>query len=466
MDVERAEGNSHKHVKHLQPRNMGNRYLLQRRLRHLRSVTLCNVALQVDKRLEGQESVHRETVTSSDCFYVIEDTRGSVLFVSEVQGNAMRQLQFNDVQFGYESGTRFLFKIAVQVPHEFASGAASRGGEPPWCYIRECSIDLNHLKPIDVAVDTVVSLNMPVFRLDDGCYTLPEAQVDRGAQSIHSRDRSADHMRLQTAKKSFSFNTVLKLNKLLEYRDQVHAETARLSQRLEAPLNASLERFNNTCENGQHYKHQLERTLAKKRADLEALRREMEAHETMARSNTASSVDITRRASINDEYGTTYSALFQTRDSIMNLRSKKLVQLARIFRIMGFFELAAKLDCKYCAALEGNGSDSWQFKLDTIDIPALQRTANKSLETQELVNTFLGYYLLLLVGLSENIFSVKVPYRLMFYGSTSLIDKVHPLYLPEAYAAYNQERFHAALKLFNINIQQINQYLIDHYTNV
>lgn len=443
---------------------MGTRYLLQRRLRHLRSVSLYNVSLLVDKKIDSRETPHREIVTTTDCFYVIEDMKGTVLFVSEIQGNTTRQLQFNDVEFSHESATRFVFKIVVQIPHEFMSGQGE--SEASWCSIRQLNIDLNHLQPVDVGNDSIISLNVPVLRLDDGYYTIQDTQVDKGPKSIHDKDRSTDHMRNQTTKRSFTFNTVLKLNKLLEYRDQVHDETARLSKRLEAPLNASLERFNNSCENGRHYKHQLERTLAKKRTILESLRGEMALHETLVRSNTASSVDITQRAQINDEYGATYSHLFQTRNNIINLRSKKLVQLMHIFKIMGFFDLAKKLNCEQSASLEGNGANSLKFRLGALDKTSLQRTINRSLEMQELVNTFLGYYLLLVIALSENVFNITLPYKLMFYGSTSLIEKVHPLYLPEAYATYNQERLYNALNLFNIDIQQINQYLIDHYTNI
>ncbi|KAG0663434.1 hypothetical protein C6P45_000851 [Maudiozyma exigua] len=446
------------------------KYLLQRRLRHLRSVTLANVALLLNK--EGNDNkLHREVIRTTDCFYIIENLKGEILLVSEIQGNPLRSVQFNDVNFNGDSTTRFIIKIVVQIPHELI--AEHNPTNDTWCVTQQYIIDLNQLIPIDTRNDTVTTLNTPIFILDDGNYTVKEATMEKGILSSTLHPSLLESKLRTNTKISFTFNTVLKVNKLLEYIGQTQEETKRLSSYLERPLSHAHISQKINLEREELIKEQLNKLLLKKRAKIESLKEEIELHSTLIRSNTVSSVDIVDKTNVNDQYGTTYSNLFQTRNSLMHWRNKKLTQLISIFTVQQFFNLAKALNCdKYVSITmvtdedsHDNTTNQQRITLKAIEKDKMQSQINISLQVQEQINTFLGYFLLLIDILSKNVFNIELPHKLMFYGSTSVIDKAYPLYLPPAYSGYNQSNFYEAIDLFNINIQQINQYLTDHYSN-
>ena len=447
------------------------KYLLQKRLRHLRSVTLANVALQLNKQGNNNE-LHNEVIRTPDCFYIIENLKKEILLVSEIQGNPLRTIQFNDVNFNGDSTTRFIIKIVVQLPHELIPEHNSTNNT--WCVIQQHTIDLNQLIQIDTRNDTVVTLNTPIFLLDDGSYTIKDAVIEKGILSSTLHPTLLESKLRMNTKKSFTFNTVLKVNKLLEYIGQTQDETKRLSSYLERPLNHAHKSQRINVDKEELLKTQLHKTLLKKKAKIKALKDEIELHSTLIRSNTVSSVDIADKTNVNDQYANTYSNLFQTRNSLIHWRNKKLSQLISIFRAQQFFKLAKSLNCENYVSIvtiteegsEDNTAHQQRITLKVIGKDKLQSQINKSLEIQEKINTFLGYFLLLIDILSKNIFHIELPHKLMFYGSTSVIDKYYPLYLPPAYSGYNQNSFYEAIDLFNINIQQINQYLIDYYNNI
>lgn len=447
------------------------KYLLQRRLRHLRSVTLANVALQLNKEGTDNES-HNEVIRTPDCFYIIENLKKDIILVSEIQGNPLRSIQFNDVNFNGDSTTRFIIKIVVQLPHELIPEHIPTN--KTWCITQQHTIDLNQLMPIDTRNDTVITLNTPIFLLDDGSYTIKEAIVERGMVSSTLHPTLLENKLHTNTKKSFSFNTVLKVNKLLEYIGQTRDETKRLSSYLEKPLSHAHKSKTINVEREELLKAQLSKTLLKKNAKIKVLKEEIELHSTLIRSNTVSSVDIADKTNVNDQYGNTYSNLFQTRNSLIHWRNKKLSQLISIFKAQQFFKLAKNLNCENFVTIliiaeedsQDNSTNQQRITLKAIEKEKLQSQINRSLEIQEKINTFLGYFLLLIDILSKNIFHIELPHKLMFYGSTSVIDKAYPLYLPPAYSGYNQNSFYEAIDLFNINIQQINQYLTDYYNNI
>ncbi|CAB4257285.1 similar to Saccharomyces cerevisiae YLR360W VPS38 Part of a Vps34p phosphatidylinositol 3- kinase complex that functions in carboxypeptidase Y (CPY) sorting [Maudiozyma barnettii] len=445
-------------------------YLLQRRLRHLRSITINNVALQVDKNINNKEQTYRETIRSIDCFYVIESLKGVSLLVSEIQRSPLKAIQFNDVNFCGDSTTRFIFKIVVHVPDDLFPEHIV---DNQWCIVKEYSVDLNHLQLVDRKNDNVQALNAPIFTMDDGCYTLKDINIERGSVPLSMHDNELQNKIFSTTKKSFTYNTVLKLNKLLEYIGQTHDETKKLSSKLEKPLSKTQETNKSKFENIETCKEQINKLITKKRTKIKLLKEEIEGHGTLIRSNTASSVDISDKTNVNDQYGNMYSNLFQTRNNIVHWRTKKLTQLVSIFKVQKFFDLAKQLNCDIYISVANKTNtellihrNQQEIVLSVIEKDKLQLQINKSLDIQERVNVFLGYFLLFIDILSNNIFNIVVPYKLMFYGSTSLINKVYPLYLPPAYSAYNQERFYEAIDLFNINIQQLKQYLTDHYNNI
>lgn len=449
---------------------MVTRYLLQRRLRHIRSITLNNVALRLERNMneKANQSIH-EIVRTVDCFYIVETVKGDPIFISEVQSSLLRQVQFNDINFNGDSTTRFNFKIVVQIPHEFLSESSN---ENIWCVVKTLAIDLNKLKLIDSKNDAIRDLNIPIFILDDGSYTIDDVPIEKGLTSLSSNDSYMDHKSPKDFKRSFTFNTVLKLNKLLEYIEQVQEETSKLSHKLEGPVAKTTKRGNSSFENEEDYKRQLERIIMKKRARIKQLQEELDGNHNIMRSDTDMSMDLTKKIDINDEYGNTYSHLFQTRSTLSYLRTKKLDQLCSVFQVLGLFDLVKELNCGYCLSFTKRENDSRQsyvgnqLVLNVLDKRKLQKEINKSLEKQEQINTFLGYYSLLIQLTAEKIFFIKLPYNLMFYSSTSLIDKVHPLYLPEAYSTQNLVLFQEALTLLNTDIEQLKQYLTDHYTNM
>ncbi|SMN22654.1 similar to Saccharomyces cerevisiae YLR360W VPS38 Part of a Vps34p phosphatidylinositol 3-kinase complex that functions in carboxypeptidase Y (CPY) sorting [Maudiozyma saulgeensis] len=449
---------------------MAVQYLLQRRLRHLRSVTLNNIVLQIDKVVNNEEQTYREAIRSLDCFFIIENLKGDVSLVSEVQRSPLKSIQFNDVNFCGDSTSKFIIKLVVHIPDELFK---EPDADNQWCIVKEYLVDLNQLQLIDMKNDNVLTSNVPIFILDDGCYTLKGIDIEKGPYYLSSNESHNQNKIFRSSKKSFTYNTILKLNKLLEYIGQTHEETKKISSKLEKPLSKSHKLNNSNCENIEAYKDQIKKLISKKKAKIKLLKEEMEGHETLIRSNTASSVDITDKTNVNDQYGSMYSNLFEIRNSLAQWRTKKLSQLISIFKVQNFFDLAKQLNCdQYISIVNkkdlelGNNRNQQQIVLSIIKKDRLQAQINKSLDTQERINTFLGYFLLFIDILSNNIFDIVVPSKLMFYGSTSIINKVYPLYLPHAYSTYNQERFYEAIDLFNINIQQLKQYLTDHYNNI
>ena len=184
-----------------------------------------------------------------------------------------------------------------------------------------------------------------------------------------------------------------------------------------------------------------------------------------------------------DDYGTTYSRLSQAKDYLCYLRLKKLDRLIDIFQgvgiltqcsydNMGFTDsskeaielLQVNVDVRGKNKGEPNTNGGKQLSFKKLDYSKIITKLESSELSVSEMNTCLGYLVLLLQTIANSVFKTSLPCKLMYYGSTSVIENSYPLFLPEPYSTQNLLLFKQALQCLNINIVQVQQYLDYQYS--
>lgn len=382
---------------------------------------------------------------------VLETIKGQVLYVSEVQDGSLHNLKFNELPQQDSPITRIVLKIIAQIPKKTLM--PSEDGDLVWCALKTYRIDLNKLQCINPE-DIIDCYNSPMLEMSDGYYALPDVPVTsvttNGSKETNHK-RNASNYRV---KQSFVFNSVLKLNKILDYISQVTDESLGTSDKLETLMQSSSTENKWFIESIKNSNQQLQSTIHKKKLEIKRLKEEL-ILPRMATDTSLDSFDL----SMNDYYGTTYPDLIQSRSRLEVIRSKKLSQLIGIFQATPLFDKELEF-----VEIDYSKSDLLYNKLmlKVIDKDRVMAMAAESDSNRDLMNTCLGYYLILVALIANKIYKIPLPYSLTYCGSTSIIENIHPLYLDDYPNKKHSEKFVKAIDYFDKDIVQIIQRLGHH----
>ncbi|CCF56057.1 hypothetical protein KAFR_0A06220 [Kazachstania africana CBS 2517] len=426
-------------------------YLLEKKLRHVNSITLNNVCLPIKKPIENLHIIR-----VSRCFFIIESFENDgVIYVSEIQSvNCARQVQFNDFSLNGNPATCLCLKVVLEIPAE-----VTQDNTTSWMVARNINIDLNSLQAIDSKNDIVSDYNVPTFNMIDQNEYIPSAHLItyRSPKNNESLVQNVD------LKRSANFNDLLKLNRLLDYMGQISEETISISNKVDVHISGlGINQYH--LSNVDTSKKVLRKGISKKKLQVRQLKNELkimqqsseeyENDSELVHSDTETNSDD-KQFGNNDEFGYFFSEVNEKRNQLQYLRAKKYQQLIDIFQITGLFDPAHGLiEVSY----DENGERYLQF--NTVDSVSFLKEINE--ENKLELNAMLGYYLLFLKLISKKIYSLELPHKLMYYGSTSVINNIYPLYYPDVGSVKSLHKFSQAMKFFNINILQIRQYLTKH----
>ncbi|CCK69016.1 Vps38p KNAG_0B05850 [Huiozyma naganishii CBS 8797] len=420
-------------------------YLLQRRLRHLQCITVVNAALLLLRpNLEGPENKTLEVIRCVPCFYTLETAKGQLVYVSEVQSSVLNNVPFNEVRFTGDSTMHLTLKVIARVPNETLQDGCN---ETVWAVAATYHVDLNHLVEVELDVMSVQDYNAPIMKMTDGTFTLRSVKTQRTSPLImgnaYTNPVKASPINIV---KSFSYNQMLKLNKILEYRDNVYGERSTISQRLEENINRHRRhsRIHLSKERAFNSIRELENSLDIKQRRLRELSRLLSANEI-------SKVDSSFEDPIwHDQYATLYSNLIQTRARLFNLRKRKIHQIVTVFGSLINLKFGL-IDCR-----------NNQLKLNTVDFGLLMEVIMSSPSPEACrmeINIALGYYLLLVSLLSSTALAVDLPHILFYCGSNSVVDCKYPFYISDAQSQKQMKKFQDGVLSFNVNVLQIRQFL-------
>ncbi|CAI4048270.1 hypothetical protein SUVZ_12G3830 [Saccharomyces uvarum] len=425
-------------------------YLLSRRQRHIRAICFHNIGLF--KTNGNTKSITDHGDGFVPCFFILESIRGELLYISEVQSDSLQKLHFQELPKLNGASTMIILKLVGKVPKEILRSIVSNKNttiDDKWCILCTYTIDLNKLQPISEDATLITSVNTPVLELVDGSYTLPTENVEliREPTSLHKRNISEIKI-----KHSLAYSSLLKLNKLLEYSSQVHEEMNELSTRIEDSFPLHKNQHQWYIKTVQKSITTLQTKINKKNIEMS----QFEDNDTIHHSKTEISL-VSQDESINDDYGSIYSRFVQIKDRLDQLKIKKLYQLIGIFRSTDLFDIGKG----YIRFERSSSLDNIieSLKLKTLHIESLFKKAEESSKQREHMNSQLGYYLLFLHLTATQIFKLPLPYKLMYYGSTSVIEGQYPLYFTDSMITKHQTKLLRAMHYFNADILQIKQFL-------
>lgn len=411
-------------------------YLLKRRLRHVRSVKISNLCA-------GHKN-SQESIWFPSYFMVIENGRGQTIYVSEVQRGSFYSVQFNELPAQDSPLTHFTLKLVAEVPKWLLPSS----DEKLWFNFRTYHVDLNQAKRIN-SDDIVESYNVLVLELVDGNYVSPSVSVLAAPkESIGKHKRAASAMK---NKNSFTFNYILKLNKILEYTSQVMEESQQTSERVETQVQDEHRKHQWLITHLRKYNRELQSRIQKKRLDLQRLRNYIDDAAELEEKDFQPYL-------LNDYYGNTYPHLIQNRSRLESLRTKKLAQLIGIFRTTDLFDVRAGF-VTFDGPLQDPSSSSLynRFSLEFLNKTKLLELATSGSDAnKKMTSSCLGYYAIFVTLVATSICNIPLPHSLMYCGSTTTINGTAPLYLDNI---KDTDLLSRAIDCFNGNIVQIIQFL-------
>lgn len=419
-------------------------YLLKHRLRHLRSIEINNISAAIRKKSE------KIVIPFPACFLALESLKGECLYVSEVQYDFINSVQFNELPALEYSTSRMILKITVKIPEECSFAGAMEPNE--WLVLRTFEIDLNKLQSLDPE-DQPEGHNVPLFEMTDGFYTLPDQSVLRTTSESNLYSRHRRNASRNIVNQSFSFNSVLKLNIMIDYKAQVQREILETSKKLEKAIDLGGKSDTWLIEILRGYSRDLGTSITRKKAYLRDLRERLERHVDSHDSDRSHSPD---GQSLHEYYGSSYSNLIKTKDRVDAMRLKKLNRLITIFQNTSLFEKSVGfIDYNHDACVGTAPYDRLRLRL--VDKESVLAMASKTDHEREVVNSCLGYYLLFVQLTATTLFKVPLPYDMKFYGSTSLVGPDCCLYLDENSTIKHPEALFDAIDRFNRNLVQVIQ---------
>ncbi|SCU85103.1 LAFA_0D13894g1_1 [Lachancea sp. 'fantastica'] len=405
-------------------------YLLRRRLRHLNAISIYNVSLTKNANLSLE---HEHTPC---LFLVVEDIKGRCLYVSEAQkGSQCGCLQFDEIPSLLYTMTRIKIKIIGQIPRTMLLEKTEEF--PVWTTLAIYAIDLSRLSPVlsddeGNLFPKTENVNVPLLHFSDGLFSAPgnfEASPKNFLEPV-------------SQKKSFTYNGVLKLNKILEYWTQMQLEIQELSEKIDelvdnSPKPVSKDAILHACES-------LTLSIERRQSKVQSL-------ESSNKYGSSCHLSSTTELPINDDYAATLSNYTSVFHRLQSLEERKIGQLLIAMKGTGL--------CGQNGYVIPNSEDQsiYEMRLKRVDLFTALDDRDRILK-----NSTLGYYLLFVNILADRVFHMPLPHRLSFYGSTSVIDNALPLYLAASSTQQHLIDFELAIERFNLNIMQVNQFLECH----
>lgn len=410
-------------------------YLLKRRLRHVRSLKIRNLFV-------GQKN-SQELIWFPSYFIVIENDRGQTLYVSELQHGSLYSVQFNELPLQNSPLTHFTLRLVA----EFPRWLSSLSDERLWFDFRTYKVDLNQVKHINPD-DIMETSNTLILELVDGEYVLPNISTLAAPNaSINPHKRSTSSIKI---KRSFTFNSILKLNKILEYTSQVKEESRQISDKVERQIEDKHKTHQWLITHLKDYNHQLQLRVQKKQSDLQKVSSFVERF-------SESEENDSKPHPLNDYYGNTYPNLIQSRNVLENLRAKKLAQLIEAFQATDLFRARSGFVTLDRVLPNSSSSLYDRLTLDLLNKEELLKIAITGSEvTKRKTSTCLGYYTLFVILLATSVCSIPLPHELSYCGSTSTINNTIPLYMDNF---KDMNPLGQAIDCFNGNIIQVIQFL-------
>lgn len=415
-------------------------YLLKRRLRHVRSITINNIPTLEKESGPG-------VVSFPSSFVVIETVKGQTIYVSEVQSGFVLNVKFNELPPLDDPTTRIVLKLIVKVPEE--SKLASLMEQNEWLAFKTFEINLNKLQSLRPD-DIIEGYNAPLLEMSDGYYTLQDLSVVKIRDSEEGSLLHKRNMSNYRVVQSFSFNSVLKLNKLLEYKAQVMEDGFASSKRLEKIMKSQHTELCWLIKSIERYNRELESLIRQKRIDLEHL-----ADSTKSRIQETKLSSNSGHQSLEDYYGTTYPDLIQTKNRLDSLRLRQLSRLVAIFEDTCLFSQDFGFVEVDTASTAPSLYDRTTLKL--IDKDRVMGIATETNISNEALNTCLGYYLIFIQLIATKIYTIPLPYTLKYHGSTSVVGDNHLLYLSDGNTGKQSQKFLTAIDCFNVDVAQVIQ---------
>lgn len=417
-------------------------YLLRHRLRHVRSIGINNVSPAVESKSE------KMVVPFPACFLALLSVKGEVLYVSEVQRGFISSIQFNELPRLEYSVSHVVLRVMVKIPEQ--CGLASALKQDDWLVLREFEVDFNKLQNIDPE-DQLEGHNVPLFEMNDGLYTLQQQRVVRAAASEDTYLRHRRNASRNLVQESFSFNSALKLNIMVNYKAQVMREIEETSKKIQDAVDFTGKRSHWHIECVKRYLADLRQSLTTKKAYLRQLDEELENSIVQYEKTTITSPD---GQSLQEYYGNNYPNLIKIKDRVDSLKLKKLSRLISIFQTTCLFQKEIGFIEYESASMAGAPYERTKLKL--IDQERVLAMALKSDAERNIINTCLGYYLLFIQLIATTVFQIALPYGMKFNGSTSMIGN-GCLYFNDNLSAKRSEAQLHAIDCFNKNLIQVIQ---------
>lgn len=429
-------------------------YLLEKRVRHLHSVSLYNVSMLGNEASLNSDENKLNVFKKISCFVVIDNLNGAPLYVSEVQVNTFNKLSFNEMPPNELSDSTISLRIVGKIPNDILIKSEANTDEI-WIVFKEIGIQFDKLKRI--RRDTIFEgVNIPILEFNDGLYTLENINAISNVPDVinFQNSTSSEH----TMKESFSFNSLLEFNKVIEYKSHILEEILHISSEVQHIMEHrnkergwEIIRLNNSIE-------QMKLQLNNKRIDLKnvevALANSSDISQLSSQLISRNSSD----ASIADNYGNKNYRVIHSNNQLDVLKVKKLKQLISIFRNYplfdeenGYVEIATDFDSKRPS------TKLLKFKL--VNKSKILSSVTDSEVKRIDINTILGQYMLFLQIISTIIYNIPLPYEMRYYGSTSIISYDLPLFISETVASKYRSGLLQAIEMFNLNIKQVKVYI-------
>lgn len=440
----------------------------EKRLSHLRRISLYNFSL-IEREFKKEEVDLLSVSDEIKCFLVLESTDHRTLYVTETTRISGPKISFNEFSiktFPINRVTTFVIKIVVRIPDILLK----ERNKNFWCVLKQYKVNLSGLQPFNPKYQRVLTTNSLSFQLNDGNYIMKDVKLE------NRLDPSALQKEIfqgkQTVKDSYSFNLLLKLNKMISYPYLAHIEKQRAKSEIEDILNNTnsvyylemkkmvFESHNRRCED---YIRHTEIIVDEKMKMVLELKEAIKNTKDMLRDEAEIVTEqLHTEPEINDEYGYKFSSMIQIRDHIDQLRHKKVHHLIKIFSATGIFGINgfvhvvddhAEMKNEPCNRMS-------QMRFARLELKIIQEISNREQDNFiNDLNTLFGYYLLFVMILSRCIFGIEVSPELHFFGSSSYVGKNIPFFISNANNAIKEFQTTPSFSEFNRMLSQLEQYM-------
>lgn len=419
-------------------------YLLRRRLRHLRSVAIQNISFR-----NSIENFLDENPTISACF-IIQNREAETIYVSELISGPVTKVQVNELRFDKAFGLldRFVIELAIKIPTQLLKNQQTQ----VLTIVKKFDVELENLSYLGSHPKNYIfpGVNVLLIELQDGWYTT-SGTVYRTIEHQTVPKLNIDHNK---CKKSCSYNSLLKLTKLLQYVSDIDEERKNWAIKIDALVEPGLESKKRSIADIKTEIERINYRCETKRKEISQLNKNVKNVESLMPGK--KSFDILKDAAL-DEYGTIYATLSNTNEFVEKLQLRKCHQLIGIFEnTILFSEKYGLVVLKSDSGLAGPKS---KLVLKTVDVKNVTEYVNEPQEVKDKMNVYLGYYSLFILIYSRYIIRRPLPYDIKFVGNRSLIGKKYSLCCPNSHSLRVKEEVMTAIQLFNKNIVQVINYI-------